>query len=127
MEFIKHRLGVHLKRLCEQVVQVHFVCFVNARDGNRAAVTGLAGTRGSAHFFLFTVSLNHSTCSGSHIDLFSVSPVFKCGMVRDEGRCPLVWIVNHIFVHTVFEVFLLVRIEEKIQTGEVTKGGEFSD
>jgi hypothetical protein len=48
-------------------------------------------------------------------------------MVRDEGRCPLVWIVNHIFVHTVFEVFLLVRIEEKIQTGEVTKGGEFSD
>ena len=125
MKFIKQRLGVHLKRLCEEIVQVDFVCFVDARDSNRAAVTGLTGARGSTQFFLFTVSLNHCTCSGSYIDFFSVSPVFKCGMVRDESSCPLVGIVNYIFVHTILEVFLLVRIKEKVQTGEVTKGGEF--
>jgi len=121
VEFIEHRLRVHLERLSEEIVQVDLVGFVNARDGYRAAVTGFTGASGSAHFFLFAVSLDHGASSGGHINLLSVCPVLERGVVRDEGSRPLVGVVDHIFVHTVLKVFLLVCVEEKVKTGEVTK------
>jgi len=42
VELIKHLLGVGLECLREQVVQVRLVLSVNLRDGNGAAITGLA-------------------------------------------------------------------------------------
>ena len=121
MKFVEHRLRVHLEGLSEEIVKVDLVGFVNARDGNRAAVTWFAGARGSAHFFLFAVSLDHGACSSGHVDLLCVCPVLERGVVRDEGGRPLVGVVDHIFVYTVLEVFLLVCVEEKVKTREVTK------
>ena len=68
MQFVEHGFRVDLEGGGEQVVQVDFVGLVDARNGNRASVTLLAGTRGRTLFLVFAVGLNGVAGLGCHVD-----------------------------------------------------------
>ena len=119
---------MHFECLCEQIIEVHLVGLVDARDGDGAAVAGFAGARGLTLLFLAgTVSLHGGGCLSLCIGHFCALPVLE-GWVRGrEIGHPSAWMLDNLPVDTVFVIFLLVGVQEEIQTGEVAERDEFSE
>ena len=48
-------------------------------------------------------------------------------MIGCEVCNPLAGMGHNLLVHTVLEIFLLVGIEEEVETGEIAEGGVFGE
>ena len=59
---------MRLESRCEQIVEVDLISLVDARDGDGASVTLLAGASGSTLLLLFAIFLDGVTSLGSHVD-----------------------------------------------------------
>jgi len=121
MEFVEHLLGVILEGRCEQVVEVDLVFLVNARYSHCAAITTVARAGDGAGLLVRALFSNDFCDSGRHFALHRGIPVLETSMSHDEVGEPRVGLGHDILVHTVFEVLLLMSVEEEIETGEVTE------
>ena len=126
MELVEHRFRVCLERLREQIVQIHFVCLINARNRDRAPIAGATHPCGRALCILRSaLCLNGRCCLSLRVCHLSQLPVLEGGMACGELCDPDTWASNHFLVHTVLKVFLLMRVKEQVKTGKVTEADEF--
>lgn len=110
MQFIEHSFGSCLECRRKQIVQVLLVFGEDARDSDGAAFTSFASA--SCHALdLISAAVSDSltgncTLFGHRGDI----PVFESCMGRCEVCYPLGRLGNDLLVHTVFKIFLCLRI-----------------
>ena len=121
MQLVEHKLGLSLERGSKEVVQILFIFLVDARDGDGAAIAGWAGARGHALLRISATVCHSRACVTTLIDHLSRIPVLERSMLGREGCKPLVRVAHDLLVYAVFVVFLSLRIEEEIKTGQVAE------
>ena len=121
MQLVEHKLGLSLERGSKEVVQILFIFLVDARYGDGAAIAGWAGARGHALLRISAAVCHSRTRVTALIDHLGRIPVLERSMLRRESGKPLVRVADDLLVDAVFVVFLSLRIEEEVETGEVAK------
>ena len=99
---------MYFEDLSKHIVEIHLIIFVNLREGNRASVADLS---------LRTLALDSSSCISTYLHHLCALPVPENWMASSKVCYPLIGMLYYILIHTVFIVFLLVRIEEEIDAG----------
>ena len=123
---VKHGFRVGLKCSCEERVEIGLIRLVDARDSDRAAIAGGAGSRsGTTVLVSAAVILDGISCCCTNFQFIVSFPVLESCMIGRKVGNPLTGMGDNLLVHTVLEIFLLVGIEEQIKTGQVAEGGVF--
>ena len=121
MQLVEHQLRLSLERLGKEIVQILLILLVDARNCDRTTITGRAGARGHAFCRISAAVLNSRACITTFIDQLVCIPILECRMLRRERCKPLVRVAHDLLVYAVFVVFLSLRIEEEIKTGQVAE------
>ena len=113
---------MRLERLREQVVQIHLVSLVNARDGDRAAIALATGAcRLALDVLAGALSLDGGGSLRLSVRHFGKLPVLERRMARGEVSHPDARTSDHLLVYAILIVFLLMRVEEEVETGQIAE------
>ena len=121
MQPVEHNLSLSLECSSKEIVQILFIFLVDARDGDGAAIAGWAGARGHALLRISATVCHSRACVATLIDHLSRIPVLERSMLGREGCKPLVRVADDLLIDAVFVVFLSLRVEEEVKTGEVAE------